>query len=284
MSGATRAQPTSRPLVSVCTPVYNGAATLAATMASVCAQTLDDWELVITDDGSTDNSMAVAESFRDPRIRILRNPDRLGACGNWNRCVNEARGRYIKVLCHDDLIAPECLARQAAVLADPGAAGVSLVAGARRIINESDRVLMVRRWRREDFRMKGHEAIRRTFRAGTNLIGEPSAAMFRRSDWERVGPFAPYTYAIDMEYWVRLLAVGDLHYLAEPLCSFRVSTASWSFNLLKDQSRQFADLIGKTAAVREYGLSRLDVLTGRGLSTIYRWMRWGFYRLHLTPR
>ena len=87
-----------QPKVSVCIPTYRGAATLGAAIASVLAQSMADFELVVLDDNSPDNTADVVAGFADGRIRYLRNPANLGPEGNWNRCLTEARGAYVKVL------------------------------------------------------------------------------------------------------------------------------------------------------------------------------------------
>ena len=89
---------TGSPLVSVCIPTYRGMPHLRAAIDSVLAQTLSDFELVVIDDNSPDDSFAIASSYGDRRIRCLRNPRNLGPEGNWNRCLAEAKGRYVKLL------------------------------------------------------------------------------------------------------------------------------------------------------------------------------------------
>src|SRR5689334_490580 len=123
------------PLVSVCMPLYNGAAFLGATIESVLAQTWEDWELVIADDASSDGSLDVVRRVPDCRIRILDACGNVGPASNWNRAVTEARGRYVKVLCQDDLIYPTCLAEQIAVLERDANNAVAFVCSRRDIID-----------------------------------------------------------------------------------------------------------------------------------------------------
>ncbi len=131
--------PAVPPAVSVVTPVWNAAATLAATVASVRAQTFPDWEMLLVDDGSTDGSRALAEALAaaDPRIRVLAQGSNTGAAAARNRAIRAARGRYIAFLDADDLWRPEKLARQVPVLA----AGHLLVFSAYRRIAADGRPL-----------------------------------------------------------------------------------------------------------------------------------------------
>lgn len=99
------------PLVSVFIPTYRGEATIGAAIESVLTQTLSDFELVVIDDGSPDSTQAIVAQYHDPRLRYVRNECNLGPQGNWNCCLAEARGKYFKLLPHDDLLYLECLAR-----------------------------------------------------------------------------------------------------------------------------------------------------------------------------
>ena len=251
------------PLVSVCIPLYNGGLYIREAIESVLAQTLSSWELVITDDGSTDGSAEIVAAYSDPRIRYLPNPQQLGAEGNWNRCVREGRGIYRKLLCHDDRLHPDCLARQAAVFEQAGNEQISLVTSARRIINPAGNPVLTRRWKKRDQRIAGRTAVRQIIRAGTNLIGEPGAVLFRASDWNALSGFsARQPYVIDLDFWFRLLQRGDCFYLAEPLCDFRISAQSWSSRLAKMQSAQFTALIRQTIRAGDSPVSAFDGFLG----------------------
>src|SRR5437667_3511518 len=86
------------PAVSVCIPAYRGAAHIGEAIESVLAQSFADFELVVVDDASRDDTAAVVARYRDPRIRFLRNERNAGVQANWNRCLELARGRYFKPL------------------------------------------------------------------------------------------------------------------------------------------------------------------------------------------
>jgi len=101
------------PQVSIITPVYNAASWLPATIASVRAQTLADWEQLLVDDGSTDDSIAIIQSAaaQDPRHRLLRTPMNSGPSAARNLALDSAQGRFIAFLDADDLWLPEKLAQ-----------------------------------------------------------------------------------------------------------------------------------------------------------------------------
>lgn len=103
------------PLVSVVLPVYNGAADVRKAVDSILSQTFGDFELILINDGSKDNSAEVLESIVDPRIRLFHQENR-GLAGTLNRGIGLARGRYIARQDQDDLSHPERFARQVAFL------------------------------------------------------------------------------------------------------------------------------------------------------------------------
>lgn len=113
-----------RTTVSVLMPMYNCARTLARSVASVQAQTRTDWELLLVDDGSLDDSACIAQTLskKDSRIRLFFLPKNLGAANARNHALKHARGRYIAFLDADDLWHPQKLDRQISFMTTPGAA------------------------------------------------------------------------------------------------------------------------------------------------------------------
>lgn len=106
----------STPLVSVLLPCRNGARTLALAMRSVLNQTFDDFELLLLNDGSTDDSVAIARSFGDSRVRVCGDGVGRGLPWRLNEGVAAASGRYIARMDADDVCFPERFARQVAFL------------------------------------------------------------------------------------------------------------------------------------------------------------------------
>ena len=106
----------STPAISVIMAAYNGASLIVETLESLKAQSFADFEVIIVDDCSTDDTLAVARGFDDPRIRVIAAETNQGVVASRNRAVAEARGRYIAALDHDDLCHPDRFARQVAYL------------------------------------------------------------------------------------------------------------------------------------------------------------------------
>ncbi len=111
---------TSSPSVSIGLPVYNGEHYLCEAVQSILDQTYEDFELIISDNGSSDETASICRRFEkdDGRIRYLRNPVNLGAARNFNRVFHLSRGKYFKWAAHDDLISPRFLEDCKAVLED----------------------------------------------------------------------------------------------------------------------------------------------------------------------
>lgn len=112
------------PVVSIVTPVHNGAAFIRETIASVQAQTMGDWELLVVDDASEDGSAMIIDELaaQDSRIRVFRLESNGGAAVARNTAIEAARGRFIAFLDGDDLWLPHKLDRQLAFMRDNDAA------------------------------------------------------------------------------------------------------------------------------------------------------------------
>jgi glycosyltransferase involved in cell wall biosynthesis len=214
-----------KPSVSVCIPVHRRTPYLRETVQKVLSQTFGDWELVIGLNVSEEVSRLIHEDLReelsDPRVRIISDASLKNMAENWNATITESKGDFIKLLCHDDLPHLDSLERQVKAMQDHPR--VVVASGARTIINSKGKVLFTRSGIRKTGVYFGREMIRRCIMAGTNIIGDPVNVMWRRTAMEKVGLFDPtVVYCTDIEYWLRLLSVGDLYYNAEPTGFYRI--------------------------------------------------------------
>jgi glycosyltransferase involved in cell wall biosynthesis len=223
------------PAVSVCVPTWNGERYLAETLQSALAQTFADFELLVVDDGSTDRTLEIAESVRDPRLRVQRNPRREGLPGNWNRCLQLARGRYVLLLCQDDVLAAEALGALRDAL--EGAPDAVLAFGRREIRYDGIDCFPLqgrayqealasfhRSWRAS---VTGIDFVAGALRDGrdltVNVIGEPSFVLVKREAALGVGGFdAAFRQLPDWDLWLRLGQRGSLVFVDRVLGAFRV--------------------------------------------------------------
>ncbi len=106
----------SYPFFSVCIPNYNYARYIGITIQSVLEQSWPHFEIIVADNNSSDNSVAVVEALADPRIRIIRNPANIGFAPNLDRATETAVGDYMILLSSDDVMKPGALATYAALI------------------------------------------------------------------------------------------------------------------------------------------------------------------------
>lgn len=236
----------SAPAASVLVPVYNGEPFLAECLDSILAQEFGDYELLISDDGSTDGSAALIERYaaRDHRIRWWRNPHNQGIGGNFNASLRAARGEYVKYVLQDDkLLAPSVLGRMVAEMERNHSA--SLVASACELIDECSQRIRTRCFYRRAGVRDGKEVIVHCLEDNANRIGEPSLVMFRRTQALR-GFDEDLRQIIDLELWFHLLEQGSFAYLAEPLCAFRqhpaqLSEVNWRERTCADEGLRLSE-------------------------------------------
>lgn len=270
------------PTVSVCIPVFNTERFIAEAVESALGQTFQDLEVVIVDNASTDATPRILADLRDPRVRVFRNEQNIGPGGNFNRAMSLAKGRYIKLLCADDILYPSCIEAQVAVLERDTRGEIALVCCAREVIDERGK-----RWMRRGFpgapgRIDGRKAVAMTVRHGTNIFGEPGAILARTGAVRAARGFdSSYSYCIDLDFWCRLLSGGDLHVLDETLCAFRVSGGSWSSTLANRQHEEFGRFIQDVDDRGDSSLTRFDRVSGRLRSRASALFRQGFTRVVL---
>lgn len=229
----------SSPTLSIVVPAYNNGKYVGATIESILTQEGVDLELVVADHTSSDDTRAVVESYLDDsRLTLLDTPAGGGAPANWQRVTDAASGRYLKLVCGDDILRPGVLARQVALLEEhPDAV---LTACRRDVIDSSGRTLIAGRGLQGINRpMSGTEAVRHCVRAGVNPFGEPASVTMRRAALLEAGGWFPdFPYLIDQASYARVLLSGDFVPDDAVGATFRMSNEQWSVALVKDQSSQ----------------------------------------------
>jgi glycosyltransferase involved in cell wall biosynthesis len=233
------------PLVSVCIPSYNAAEFIGDTLRSVMAQTYNNLEIIICDDCSTDGTLAVVRQFNDPRITINANAQNLGSSGNYNKILSLARGKYVKLLCADDLLAPDCIEKQVRAFEEHPADNLALVTAGKWIINKKGRRLFKVMFSGRGV-VDGRRTVIRSVLRGTNIIGEPGLPLMRTDILRQTTGVIEekyFTYCNDFDLWCKILEHGNLFVINEPLFMFRIVNTSTTAGMGFRQARITGDYL-----------------------------------------
>ncbi len=208
------------PTVSVCIPTYNSAHFISVALDSVLAQTFTNFECVVVDNCSNDNTREIVEKYldRDSRIKYIVNESNIGSGGNFNRCLQHATGQYVKFLCADDLLKPKCIEQLVNIMEENPS--VLLAACARQLTDRQLVPTFTLAYSKQKEVLTGTEVIKKCFIEGQNFIGEPTAVLFRRNDAMR-GFNLAYRQLIDLDMWFYILEKGNFAFTPEVLCVFR---------------------------------------------------------------
>ncbi len=213
----------STPTVSVLIPSYNHERFLPHCMQSVFDQTYTDYEIVVVDDGSRDNSVQVLQSYGD-RLRLYVQENR-GTYPTLNRLVRESRGKYLAVLNSDDLWAPTKLEQQVAILDHKPEVGLVHTGGY--FIDGEGTIQPGNPLGFEWPRTPSGNIIEALVRCNKIIA---SSVLIRRECFERLGGFREDLFGSgDWEMWFRVALHYDIAFIDEPLTMYRVHGGNASF-------------------------------------------------------
>ena len=210
--------------VTILLPVHNGENYLAQSVGSVLKQDLQDFELHILDDDSSDGSASVAQSTGDPRVRYSRNPSRFGLFKTLNRGFEEARAELIRIWAHGDVMLPGSLRLFVEFAAAHPSVGMmysdffAIDAEGKRTGKESR--YCNQRARTPEVAKPQVSAL--LFWCYGCLPGNISTVMLRRAAWEKAGHFSTgYQQAPDYDMWVRMSECYDVGFISEKTTELR---------------------------------------------------------------
>jgi glycosyltransferase involved in cell wall biosynthesis len=260
------------PVVSVCVPSYNYGRFLPDCIESVQQQTFTDWEMIICDDQSTDGTESVVASYaaRDPRIRYIRNGQRRGMNPNLKFAAEQGQGKYLKILCADDWLAPRCLEIMVNLMeAHPN---VVLGTSAEIHTDAEGKPQFVQFLFGQPLSVIPGKRMLNRMAAGKGFGGN-SSFIIRASAYHHVGGYrASVRYCGDFELAARLCRVGDYLHTDEPLFYGRSHSASSSLN---DP--------GKLLDVMDFLELPGELCTPRPFLSL-EWMRYQRFSGHMTAR
>lgn len=225
-------------LISICIPTYNGEKYLRQCLQSCLDQSYTDFEVIICDDCSTDQTIGIITEFsaKFPQIKLFRNTTNLGLVGNWNNCIKNANGEWIKFVFQDDFISSDCLETFVKEINFD----TKLLVSQRNYVFEFSPTPEQKKYYSEKSATFENICNHQTSEIkpatitslaaqniGINYIGEPSLALFKKSIIDELGLFdADFEQICDLEFFQRIACSYGLTYVALPICSFRVHQAS----------------------------------------------------------
>ena len=255
--GAYELKESDVPLVSVCVPAYNVEQFIGQAIESVLVQTLPDIEVLVYDDGSTDNTIKVVEGYckKDSRVRLILGRENIGVTGARDTLIRCARGEFVGFLDSDDLLEPTCLSK--CINAFRGKPDVGLLCTGYTVIDEGGQFVR-NGWIPTEFDRKGlfFGNIFTHFR------------MFRVRDWSRSIRWSDddiknIRYGEDWDLCLRLVSVSNFIRLEEPLYRYRLNgssiTRTHTNNELADQHRYVATKLLQRLGCHNYEVVSIDV-------------------------
>jgi len=198
------------PVLSVLTTVFNREKYIAACIESVISSTFSDWEMIIVDDGSTDNSVEIAKRFEteDKRIKVYVNEKNLGDYPNRNKAASYAVGKYLKYLDADDIIYPHGLQVMVDAMEQFPEAGLGTQYNVREYIKPYP------------FLVNSEEAFQKYFFGNSYFQSGPTGTIIRRDVFEKLGGFSGKRYIGDTEMWIKIS-------LSNPIVIFQPALIWW---------------------------------------------------------
>lgn len=257
----------NKPIISICIPTFNGEATLSETIDSILKQDVN-LELIISDGGSSDNTLEIVGSMTDHRLKLFRTSEKLSPQDNWNRAARLGSTPFLKIMGQDDVLLPGALEKELHALSSEEGSGVAfvyskpaLLAGDSLSHRGRDRV-------HTSCIVSSEQLVRKIVRSGRNPIGEPVAVTMRRNIFEKCVGFRG-RYVIDLDLYVQLLEHGPALKIPGPLTAFRISRGSWSSQLLRVQAQETKELHRRLSSNTRWNLRKSDRIIGGLLASVY---------------
>ncbi len=226
--------------ITVCIPTYNGAKYLRECLDSVIQQDFPNFQILVVDDCSSDNTPSIVREYmeKDNRITLKINEKNLGLVENWNECIKSSKTDWVKFLFQDDIMKPNCLSRMAEVASETNS---DFIVCDRNFIIEPSASFGLSNFYSKDI-SKLSNLIGKTTKLSAkeflkffvespfdNFVGEPITFLFNKSIVEKYGLFNRHISQLcDYEYIVRVAINEGMSFINEPLVNFRVHGSSTS--------------------------------------------------------
>lgn len=259
------------PLVCICIPTYNAAATIRETLRSILEQSYPNLVIHVSDNASTDETLKIIESISDTRVCIHRHDTNIGGEGNFTRCIQMASGKYTAIFHADDIYEPDMVAKQVAFLeAHPEAGAVFTEAS---VIDEMGHMIGEIRLPEGIASSSGLYDFLKIFKAvlrHSNFLVCPSVMVRTHVYQHEIKCWRGELFksSADLDLWLRILQNHPIGYLLEKLMRYRISNSQGSAGLRLETERADFFLVTDYYLAQETVGSRLEAADLRN----YRWL------------
>lgn len=214
--------------ISIITASYNYENYIKETVQSVLSQTYNDWEMIIVDDCSTDNSVNVIKSYNDERIKLFVNEKNLGLKETLKRGIKEATSDWIVFLESDDVLAPDYLAKKVEIAQKYN--DINLIFNDCEFFGDEERVKAFEHALKKTRSLLQNQSYPKKMLYDfyqSNKIFTFSSVMAKRSHLLKVNFNPKLDYLIDWHLWIQLSSLGKFYYLSEKLTKWRLHNNSY---------------------------------------------------------
>lgn len=236
----------SQPLVCICIPHYNNENTISETLDSIVNQTYENIIIKIFDNASTDGSMKVLKEFesKHPAIQVFQNEVNVGGEANFTKCIENLEGEYGAIFHADDVYMPTIVEEEVKALQEnyslvavcTSAYKIDTNSNIQRRLHELPKEIL----RTELYTFKSQIDLLKNILAYGNVINCPSVMartkIYKANIKEWNGKV--YQTSADLDVWLRFAEFGEFGYITKPLIKYRVSDASYSYNLARARTHR----------------------------------------------
>ncbi len=226
------------PLVSVCIPTYNGEKFIKETLSTVLSQTYPNLEVILSDDNSGDQTVKIAKSLMaESELNFLAfEHEKYGLSQNWNFCISQAKGKYVKFLFQDDLLEPDAISEMVALAEQDQEIGLVFSPRTlfvcdednyynKKFIEHHGAKDIHKGWSNLKSIQSGQELLtdHHLFDYSTNKIGEPTTVLIKKDIFDKVGLFNnDLCQLVDLEMWLRIISRCKVGFVNKYLSHFRI--------------------------------------------------------------
>ncbi|HXT84003.1 MAG TPA: glycosyltransferase family 2 protein [Verrucomicrobiae bacterium] len=230
-----------RPSISICIPTYNRTDFLLLALQSCFDQTYKDFEIIITDNSDTDDTKKTIAKIKDKRIRYYKNPKNIGSFNNLIKVTSLAKGKYIKFLLDDDLLAKDCLKKMVDVMDKNN--NVGIVCSPLKIIDSAGKVIMPKFYLVKKMKDLYRYQKRSMFLPRDKVMKDyltkiypccvPTGILYRKECFDRLGSFdEKFKFITDVEVCMRIATRYDFYYIDNYLSYWRYTPSSETVAIL----------------------------------------------------